>query len=169
MFVCFLLTVITTIAFTDLIGFPIPAVVSSCKDPLGMERGLIPNSAITASSKRTSAYGPENARLNYEGGTRRNGCWIPDENDHSQWLQVDFGEVKQVKGIATQGCYDDLRYVKSYSLRYSNHSNSFQQYQPESHTKVRVFRKFTFRIGVLWEPGGSMFPLFGKIIIFALV
>ncbi|XP_078346319.1 LOW QUALITY PROTEIN: SCO-spondin-like [Oculina patagonica] len=116
-------------------GFTIPNVVSSCKDPLGMESGLIPNSAITASSTKGVAYGPENARLNFEGAAGRYGGWFSAKNDHSQWLQVNFGRVKQVAGIATQGYYNSLRYVKSYTLRYSNDTYYFQQYQPESHTK----------------------------------
>ena len=101
-----------------------------------MESGLIPNSAITASSLLTPAYTPENARLNYKGGAGRYGGWKPAKNDHSQWLQVKFGRKTRVTGIATQGYHNALHYVKSYTLQYSYDSNSFQQYQPESHTKV---------------------------------
>ncbi|XP_078346432.1 neuropilin-2-like [Oculina patagonica] len=117
-------------------GFPIPNVVSSCKDPLGMESGLIPNSAITASSKYSAAYGPENARLNFEGAAGRYGGWVSGKNDHSQWLQVNFGRETQVTGIATQGYHNKMYFVKSYTLQYSHDGSSFQQYQPESHTKI---------------------------------
>ncbi|XP_078346610.1 uncharacterized protein LOC144631901 [Oculina patagonica] len=117
-------------------GFTIPNVVSSCKDPLGMESGSIPNSAITASSKWNERYGPENGRLNFEGASGRYGGWFSAKNDHSQWLQVNFGRETQITGIATQGYYNSLRYVKSYTLQYSHDGSSFKQYQPESHTKI---------------------------------
>ncbi len=103
-----------------------------------MESGLIPNSAITASSKWNEKYGPKNARLNFKGASGRYGGWFSAENDHSQWLQVNFGRETQITGIATQGYYNSLRYVKSYTLQYSHDGSSFQQYQPESHTKVNV-------------------------------
>ena len=131
-----------------MIGFQLPEEMPICKDPLGMESALIPNSAITASSQLTLATGPENARLNYEGAAGRYGGWIPARNDHSQWLQVNFGRDKQVKGIAIQGYYNALQYVKSFTMRYSNDGKYFKQYQPDSHTKVKVCRKSIIRIGV---------------------
>lgn len=143
------------------IGFAIPEVKPSCKDPLGMESGLIPNSAITASSMWSAAYGPENGRLNYKGGTGRYGGWFAAKNDHSQWLQVNFGRETKVTGIATQGYYNKLRYVKSYTLQYSHDGIYFQQYQPESHTKVKVCSKF-FLVPLFfwgwwwWEVGAQM-------------
>ena len=117
-------------------GFEIPEEKPTCKDPLGMESGLIPNSAITSSSELTPAYRSANARLNYKGEPGYVGAWIPARNDHSQWLQVNFGKETEVTGIATQGYWNALQYVKSYTLQYSDDGHSFQQYQPESHTKV---------------------------------
>ena len=116
-------------------GFPVPE-VSSCRKPLGMESGQIPNSAVTASSQLGGAYGPENARLHYKGGVGRLGAWIPLTQDHSQWLQVDFGAETQVTGISTQGYYNADHWVKSYSLKYSTDGSNFHHYQPDSHTKV---------------------------------
>ena len=118
------------------IGFPIPEIPQSCRNPLGMESGQIPNSAITASSQLTPAYGPENARLHFKGAPGRVGAWIPLSNDHGQWLQVDFGRETQVTGIATQGYYHAAHWVTSYSLQYSNDGSYFNQYQPKTHTKV---------------------------------
>ncbi len=108
-----------------------------------MESGLIPNSAITASSKWSTVYGPENARLNFMGVAGRYGGWLSQKRDHNQWLQVNFGRETQVTGIATQSVYNTHYYVKSYTLQYSHDGVFFQQYQPESHTKVNVFRGFT--------------------------
>ncbi|XP_078346809.1 EGF-like repeat and discoidin I-like domain-containing protein 3 [Oculina patagonica] len=113
-----------------------------CKNPLGMESGLIPNSAITASSELTPAYTAANARLNFKGKPGRVGGWIPRRQDRSQWLQVNFGKETEIMGIATQGYYNTLHYVESYTLQYSHDGSSFQQYQPESHTKVNLCESF---------------------------
>ena len=106
-----------------------------------MEDKLIPDSAITASSTRASSsllYAPGNARLHYKGGGGRYGGWIPAVSDHSQWLQINFGRETQVTGIATQGFYNVLYYVKSYTLQYVDDRGYLQQYQPEAHTKVNI-------------------------------
>ena len=118
-------------------GFTVPK-VSTCRKPLGMESGYIPNSALTASSVWGSAYGPENARLHYKGGSGRKGGWISSHQDHEQWLQVDFGTEKQVTGISIQGYYNSDYWLKSFSLRYSNDGSYFHHYQPDSHTQVEL-------------------------------
>ncbi|XP_078346805.1 uncharacterized protein LOC144632074 [Oculina patagonica] len=107
---------------------------AGCKKPLGMENGLIPNFAITASS----GVNPVNARLNYKRGSTGEGPspWRPARQDRSQWLQVNFGKETQVTGIATQGSYTRGYRVKSYSLRYSNNGLYFQQYPPGSKKKT---------------------------------
>ena len=117
------------------VGFPIPE-LPTCRHPLGMESGHIPNSAITASSKLSIVYGPENARLHYQGEAGRVGAWIPLYQDHNQWLQVDFGSVTQITGISTQGYYNADHWVKSYTLQYSDNGYSFKPYQQSGHTKV---------------------------------
>ena len=104
-----------------------------------MESGKIPNSALTASTQLGAAFGPENARLHFKGAAGRLGAWIPLHQDHNQWLMVDFGKETQVGGISTQGYYNAEHWVKSFSLRYSSDGSSFQQYQPESHTKVNLW------------------------------
>ena len=105
-----------------------------------MQNKLIPDSAITASSSLppTTYYAPGNARLHYKGETGRLGGWIPKVSNHGQWLQINFGRVTQVTGIATQGFYNALYYVKSYTLQYFDDRGFLQQYQPETHTKVSV-------------------------------
>lgn len=125
--------------YFSLLGFPIPQ-VPTCRKPLGMENGVIPNSVIQASSQLNIHYAPENARLNYKGttvGGVRYGCWIPLVSNHNQWLQVDFGTQTQVTGISIQGCYHADYWVKKFSLRYSNDGSNFYHYQPDSYTQVK--------------------------------
>ena len=119
---------------------PTPEPEQSCLKPLGMESGQIPNSAITASSELppNPYWAPSNSRLHFKGGHAplRYGAWIPRKQDNNQWLQVDFGTKTKVTAISTQGYYTARHWVKSYSLRYSNDGSYFQQYQPQSYTKV---------------------------------
>ena len=106
-----------------------------------MQDKLIPDSAVTASTTLAPAtllYVPGNARLHYKGKFGRYGGWIPAVSDHSQWLQINFGRDTQVTGIATQGFYHALYYVKSYTLQYIDDRGFLQQYQPETHTKVNI-------------------------------
>ena len=77
--------------------------VSDCSDPtaLGMESGAIQNSSITASSYNTELQVhsiPQNARLG------QNFFWSNNKTvDQQPWIQVDFGSVRQVTGLQTEG------------------------------------------------------------------
>ena len=116
-----------------------------------MQYNLIPDSAITASSTlvpTTLYYAPRNARLHYRGGVGRLGGWIPAVNDQHQWLQINFGRETQVTGIATQGFYNALHYVKSYTLQYFDERGFLQQYQTESRTTVNICMGNDFLKGV---------------------
>ena len=103
-----------------------------------MQNGKLPDSSLSASSELNSAYGAENARLHFQpkSGPTRYGAWIPKVQDHSQWLEVDFGVETQVTRIATQGRQDASQWVKEYTLRYSTDGSYFKQYQPTGFTKV---------------------------------
>ncbi|CAH1801960.1 unnamed protein product [Owenia fusiformis] len=63
------------------------------------------DSALTASSEFDSLHGPDRARL----GTQEelpgigSGSWSPAVLNTDQWIQVDFGSVKRVSGVVTQG------------------------------------------------------------------
>ncbi|XP_078346807.1 uncharacterized protein LOC144632077 [Oculina patagonica] len=110
-------------------GFPIPQ-IPGCRTPLGMENGQISNESLTATSQLNPISGPENARLNF------NRAWSPEQFDHHQWLQVNFGAETRVTGISTQGDPIVYVWVKSYTLKYSNDGLNFQHYQPELYTKT---------------------------------
>ncbi|XP_062875113.1 coagulation factor VIII isoform X1 [Trichomycterus rosablanca] len=77
--------------------------LNSCSLPLGMQRRLIPDNHITASSFLQNwrlSWTPDLARLNQEG---RANAWRPTTNNPHEWLQVDFEVVKRITGIVTQG------------------------------------------------------------------
>ena len=68
-------------------GFTAPP-PPSCVDAMGLEKGWVPNSLMTASSSYNTGLGPYNARLNFVAGSGRNGGWAARTNDVNQWLQV---------------------------------------------------------------------------------
>ena len=117
--------------FITSVGFSAPQ-ITDCKRPLGLAKGQIFNGSITASSQENENAGPENARLNFTG------AWSPLNTYKKQWLQVDFGAETRVTGISTQGHYHFDTWVESYTLRYSDDSSNFEQYQPELYTKVNI-------------------------------
>ena len=102
-----------------------------------MQNGKLPNSALSASTQYNANAGPENARLHFYAESKRYGAWIAQKQDHSQWLQADFGVETDVTRIATQGRQDANEWVKKFTLRYSTDGSYFKQYQPSGYTKVR--------------------------------
>ncbi|TSK87429.1 Coagulation factor VIII [Bagarius yarrelli] len=77
--------------------------LNSCSQPLGMQRRLIPDNRISASTFRQSwrnSWTPYLARLNQDGSAN---AWRPKSNNPYEWLQVDFKVMKRVTGIITQG------------------------------------------------------------------
>ena len=98
-----------------------------------MENGQIPNSAIKASTIWSGYYAAYYGRLNSERG------WFAGKQDAHQWLQIDFGEDTQVTAISTQGYYKLNRWVKSYTLSYSNTGlEPFTPYKQQRYPKVHV-------------------------------
>ncbi|CAH1255660.1 MFGE8 [Branchiostoma lanceolatum] len=95
-----------------------------CLDPLGMESGAIPDDRITASSYWGPDHEPFLGRLNEVIGV---GAWVAMVNVIGQWLQVDFGEVKRVRGTMIQGRHGG-QWVKSYKLQYSVDGVSWTTY-----------------------------------------
>ncbi|KAI8514078.1 hypothetical protein Bbelb_084020 [Branchiostoma belcheri] len=101
-----------------------------CQNPLGMESGTIPDGSITASEYADSSQLPYFGRLKE---TRGWGGWGPGHQRTGQWLQVDFGMMKHVTGILTQGglfpAYTfHYSWVTSYKLDYSGNGTFWTTY-----------------------------------------
>ena len=100
-----------------------------------MESGKIPDSSITASSFWSSSYKPQYARLNKNSG----GCvWLTasGKDPKKSWLQVDFGNKTIVTGIATQGSCNEVHWVKSFVIRYSDDAVNWKYYNEGDARKV---------------------------------
>lgn len=95
--------------------------LGGCKGPLGMESGIIPDNAITASSSHNHIVGPHNARVRVE---KEGGAWCPRSQvaaNSREYLEVDLGRVHVVTASGTQGRFDNgkgLEYTQAYMLEY---------------------------------------------------
>ena len=96
---------------------------------LGMEKGLILDGQITASSVY-STYRPATGRLNFGG-------WSPLTSENvDSWFQVDFETFTTVTSIFTQGHRSVSYWVKTFFLSFSNDGKYFQDYLEFGKPKV---------------------------------
>lgn len=105
---------------------------------LGMVSGLITDNQITASSHIDRNWVPENARLL----TSRTG-WtlLPQPQPFaSEWLQVDLGEDKLVKGLIVQGGKhrENKVFMKKFRLGYSHNGSDWRMVLDTSGSKPKV-------------------------------
>jgi len=59
-------------------------------------------------------------------GGGKTGAWSSRTNDKSQWIQVDFGEVKRVTQVASQGRPDASQWVTRYKVSFSTFGKDFK-------------------------------------------
>lgn len=111
---------------------------SDCAYPVGLERGVIPNNAFSASSWYDVDHEPWLSRLYSREGE---GGWCARENDAAQYLQVDLGQVHIITGVATQGKYEisewAIRFrawVTNYSLSFSDDQTTWTNYVEHGNT-----------------------------------
>ncbi|XP_061876577.1 LOW QUALITY PROTEIN: neuropilin-1a-like [Entelurus aequoreus] len=110
-----------------------------CSGMLGMVSGLIPDSQITASSHVDRNWVPENARL----FTSRTG-WtlLPQPQPFTrEWLQVDLGEEKVVKGLIIQGGKhrENKVFMKKFRLAHSNNGSDWNMVLDTSGNRPKLF------------------------------
>lgn len=51
--------------------------------------------------------------------------WVPGTQNQNQWIKADFGSVKTVNKIATQGRHSAAQWVTSYKISYSNDNTTW--------------------------------------------
>ncbi|PFX24321.1 Venom prothrombin activator oscutarin-C non-catalytic subunit [Stylophora pistillata] len=107
----------------------IPTSFPGCQKPLGMERGIITDAQITASSQWDANHAAVNARLHLKAGGGKQGAWSAAANNQNQWLKVDLGSETDIRIIGTQGKNGYSQWVTSFKLDYSNDGSSFQHYR----------------------------------------
>jgi len=117
----------------------------TCANPLGIAIGgksKLPDSAFKASSYRKFAFwkaSPENARLYLIDNSKRRsiGAWCAAGNGKGSWLEVDLGNAKTIRYIATQGRDKHFEKVREYKIAYSNDGRNFMEYKEGG--KVKMF------------------------------
>ncbi|XP_028412301.1 uncharacterized protein LOC114535123 [Dendronephthya gigantea] len=99
-----------------------------------MVNGHIKDYQITASSTdRLSSYlaNPFEARINNTIFSRC-GCWSPQSNSTSEWLQVDFLKQIAVTAVQTQGRNDVDEWVTQYQVSFSQDGTNFAHLMDEN-------------------------------------
>uniref|UniRef100_A0A8C1HWC4 Neuropilin n=1 Tax=Cyprinus carpio carpio TaxID=630221 RepID=A0A8C1HWC4_CYPCA len=110
-----------------------------CSGMLGMVSGLIADSQITVSSHTERTWVSENARLL----TSRSG-WtlLPQSQPYvDEWLQIDLGEEKLVRGLIIQGGKhrDNKVFMKKFRLGYSNNGSDWKMVMDATGSKPKIF------------------------------
>ena len=108
-----------------------------CDAPLGLSTGFIGDSQLSASSSYNSDSDVRNIRL---ATTQRPvAAWCAAHSNVHQHVQVDFGEITRVTGVATQGRGDNYQqWVTAYKIMYSNDKRVWKYYREDNEDKVSL-------------------------------
>ncbi|XP_052005616.1 coagulation factor VIII-like [Xyrauchen texanus] len=115
--------------------------LNSCTLPLGMQRGWIPSSNISASSflnKWLLSWSPDLARLHQKG---RANAWRPKTSNPHEWLQVEFASMKRVTGVVTQGAHSVLKQimVTEFTVSVSNNGHTWTTVKEKDSDQEKIF------------------------------
>ncbi|NWT61554.1 NRP2 protein, partial [Erythrocercus mccallii] len=118
---------------------------SPCSSLLGMLSGLIPDSQISASSIRGYDWSPSMARL----VSSRSGWFprVPQAQPGEEWLQVDLGVPKNIKGVIIQGARggdsvtttESRSFVKKFKVAYSMNGKDWDFIQDPKTMQAKLF------------------------------
>ncbi|MEE6490242.1 hypothetical protein FKM82_015811 [Ascaphus truei] len=118
---------------------------SPCSNMMGMMSGLISDSQITASSTREYLWSPGVARL----VSSRSGWYthISQAQVGAEWLQVDLGVPKTVKGVIIQGARggdslpttENRAFVRKFKVAHSLDGNNWEFIQDLRTEQVKLF------------------------------
>uniref|UniRef100_A0AAQ4QXA3 Coagulation factor VIII, procoagulant component n=1 Tax=Gasterosteus aculeatus aculeatus TaxID=481459 RepID=A0AAQ4QXA3_GASAC len=115
--------------------------LNSCSLPLGLQKKIIPDDGLSASSFHSSllsSWSPSLARLHLGGRTN---AWRPKNNNPHEWLQVDLGTVKRITGVVTQGARS-LFYpmmVTEFSVTVSHDGHSWRSVLEDGSQREKIF------------------------------
>ena len=101
--------------------------------PIGVSSpSIIPDSFFRASTVYSSSFQPAYARLN-----DYRGRWCAQKNDNTpnDWLQIDFGKIFEVCGVATQGT--SYEWIIEFKLSFSFSGDNWESYK-DTHGVVMV-------------------------------
>ncbi|XP_034033288.1 neuropilin-2a isoform X2 [Thalassophryne amazonica] len=118
-----------------------------CSDLQGLLSGLLPDAQISASSSRDVVWSPGSARL----VASRSG-WFPAPTQPlagEEWLQVDLGVPKTVRGVITQGARggdaasgtsaDNRAFVRKYKVAHSVNGKDWNFVMDRKTSMAKIF------------------------------
>lgn len=130
----------------DLLYFLPLSADAPCSNMLGMLSGLLADSQISASSTREYLWSPSAARL----VSSRSGWFprIPQAQPGEEWLQVDLGVPKTVKGVIIQGArggdsitaVEARAFVRKFKVSYSLNGKDWEYIQDPRTQQPKVGR-----------------------------
>ena len=98
--------------------------IVGCFEPLGIQAGEFNDGEIAASSMSKNFSSTD--------------AWCPPKVDENQYIQVDLSRKTELTKIATQGESGSKdRFVKTFSLLYSDNGKKWEQYGDKKAEKVR--------------------------------
>ena len=101
-----------------------------CFEPLGIQAGEFNDGEIAASSMLKNFTSTD--------------AWCPPKVDENQYIQVDLSGKTELTKIATQGESGTKdRFVKTYSLLYSDNGKKWEQYGEKGTEKVLIINAST--------------------------
>ena len=101
--------------------------------PIGVSSpSIIPDSFFRASTVYSSSFQPAYARLN---DYRSRWCAQKNDNTPNDWLQIDFGKIFEVCGVATQGT--SYEWIIEFKLSFSCSGDNWESYK-DTHGVVMV-------------------------------
>ena len=109
-----------------------------CTASLGMEKRVIKDAQITASTEYDSNHAAIHARLNFKAGGGKQGAWSARLNDVNQWIQIALGSYTTLTGISTQGRNAVNQWVTKYQLQYGDDGLNFHYYKEPGQTSPKV-------------------------------
>ncbi|XP_068740044.1 uncharacterized protein [Montipora capricornis] len=123
-----------------------------CRDALGIESHVIPDSKLTASSQWDPNHAAHQARLHFPGAPGKAASWSSRTNDINQWLQIDLGSQNtKLTAIASQGRADLDQWVTKFKLQYSDNGVHFYYYKEPGHGAPKEFAANTDRNTVAYH------------------
>ncbi|EEC02351.1 hemolectin, putative, partial [Ixodes scapularis] len=84
-----------------------------CREPMGLQSGLIGDNQMEASSYRDEEHAAHYGRVEQRG-------WVAGVADKQQYLQVDFEDSRNLTAVVTQGRPEIPQWVKSFIVQTSN-------------------------------------------------
>lgn len=91
---------------------------------------------MSASSYLGPGFQPWLARL-----LNPDGAWCSGKNDGSQYLQIHFSQVREIRQLRTQGSVSQKAWVKTYFIQHSQDGETWTNYTKSRQTVVRLVWK----------------------------